>query len=46
MIRCILFVRDGTIGELADVRFPNTFHSILRCIKHFSKIKNKGYIVG
>ena len=46
MIRCILFDRDGTLGELADVRFPDTFAPFCDVKSVFQAIKNKGYLVG
>lgn len=46
MIRCILFDRDGTLGELGDVRFPDTFTPFCDIRKVFKNLKKAGYIVG
>ena len=46
MIRCILFDRDGTLGELSDVRFPETFTPFCDIHKVFEKLKSAGYTVG
>ncbi len=46
MIKCILFDRDGTLGELSDVRFPETFRPFADIQKTFAAIKSKGYLVG
>ena len=46
MIKCILFDRDGTLGELSDVRFPETFRPFTDIKTVFSEIKAKGYLVG
>ncbi len=46
MIKCILFDRDGTLGELGDKRFPETFVPFTNIKTIFSKIKQKGYTVG
>lgn len=46
MIRCILFDRDGTLGELTDKRYPQTFHPYCNIANIFQQLKNKGYIVG
>lgn len=46
MIRCILFDRDGTLGELGDKRFPNSFTPFCDIRKVFEKLKSLGYIVG
>ena len=46
MIKCILFDRDGTLGELSDVRYPETFRAYADVKKCFSAIQEKGYFVG
>lgn len=46
MIRCILFDRDGTLGDLADVRYPQTFSPFCDVRAVFSALKSRGYIVG
>ena len=46
MIRCILFDRDGTLGDLKDVRFPDTFFPFCDIKSVFEIIKKKGYFVG
>ena len=46
MIRCILFDRDGTLGELDDKRFPQTFTPFADIKKTFDEIKSKGFFVG
>lgn len=46
MIRCILFDRDGTLGNLDDVRFPETFTPFCDVAEVFRKIKARGYTVG
>ena len=46
MIKCILFDRDGTLGELGDKRFPQTFVPFTDISAIFYKIKQKGYFVG
>lgn len=46
MIKCILFDRDGTLGDLSDLRFPQTFHPFTDIPSVFAKIKAKGYLVG
>lgn len=46
MIKCVLFDRDGTLGELGDKRFPDTFRPFADIKKVFSEIKEKGYVVG
>lgn len=46
MIKCILFDRDGTLGELSDVRFPETFRAFTDIKKVFSALQSKGYLVG
>ena len=46
MIRCILFDRDGTLGELSDKRFPETFTPFCDIKKVFDELKQKGLLVG
>ena len=46
LIRCILFDRDGTLGELGDKRFPETFSPFCDTQKIFKKLQNNGYRVG
>ena len=46
MIRCILFDRDGTLGELGDKRFPETFVPFCDIRAVFEKLKTLGYFVG
>ena len=46
MIRCILFDRDGTLGELSDDRYPTTFTPFFPIREIFSALKAKGLAVG
>jgi len=46
MIRCILFDRDGTLGELEDKRFPQTFTPFADIKNLFDILQKRGYIVG
>lgn len=46
MIRCILFDRDGTLGELTDHRYPQTIVPFADIRAVFSKLQELGYIVG
>ena len=46
MIKCILFDRDGTLGELVDKRYPESLVPYCDIKKVFDKLKGKGYIVG
>ncbi len=46
MIRCILFDRDGTLGDLVDKRYPQTLVPYGNIQALFSSLKNKGYLVG
>lgn len=46
MIRCILFDRDGTLGDLGDVRYPQTFVPFCDVKSVFSALQSKGYLVG
>ena len=45
-IKCILFDRDGTLGELVDTRYPESLIPYCDIKSVFDKLKNKGYIVG
>ncbi|MBQ8374762.1 MAG: HAD-IIIA family hydrolase [Clostridia bacterium] len=44
--KAILFDRDGTLGELADKRYPQTLSPYCDIREAFLKIKEKGYFVG
>lgn len=46
MIKCVLFDRDGTLGELGDKRFPQTFVPFADIPSTFQQIKQRGYLVG
>jgi HAD superfamily hydrolase (TIGR01662 family) len=46
MIKCVLFDRDGTLGELGDKRFPQTFVPFSDIQAIFHKLKENGYLVG
>ena len=46
MIKCILFDRDGTLGDLSDLRFPETFRPFADIKSVFSALQRKGYLVG
>ena len=46
MIKCILFDRDGTLGELVDKRYPESLVPYCDIKSVFAKLKDKGYIVG
>ncbi len=46
MKKCILFDRDGTLGELKDKRFPESFTPFCDIKEVFEKIKARGYLVG
>ncbi len=46
MIKCILFDRDGTLGELVDKRYPQTLLPYRDIKSVFTEIKQKGYFVG
>ena len=46
MIKCILFDRDGTLGELGDKRYPETFLPFTDIKAVFQALKAKGYTVG
>ena len=46
MIRCVLFDRDGTLGELIDKRFPESLIPFCDIKAVFDEIKAAGYIVG
>lgn len=44
--KCILFDRDGTLGELVDTRYPETLVPYCDIKSIFSKLKSKGFYVG
>lgn len=46
MIRAILFDRDGTLGELSDKRYPQTFTPYADIQKTFSILQKRGFFVG
>ena len=46
MIKCVLFDRDGTLGELADKRYPNSLIPYCDIASVMAQIKQKGYTVG
>lgn len=46
MLRCVLFDRDGTLGALADNRYPATFSPFCDIADVFARIKARGYTVG
>ena len=46
MIKCILFDRDGTLGELSDNRYPQTFTPNGNIKEVFAQLKQCGYTVG
>ncbi|MBQ8685439.1 MAG: HAD-IIIA family hydrolase [Clostridia bacterium] len=46
MIKCVLFDRDGTLGELVDPRYPRSLVPYCDIQSAFAKIKAKGYTVG
>ena len=46
MIKWILFDRDGTLGELADNRYPQTFTPNGNIKEVFAQLKQCGYTVG
>lgn len=46
MIKCVLFDRDGTLGELADERYPQTLRPYCDVRSVFRRLKAKGYLVG
>lgn len=46
MIKCILFDRDGTLGNLVDKRYPQSLIPYCDIAYVFNKIKEKGYHVG
>lgn len=45
MISCIVFDRDGTLGELVDKRYPQSLVPYCDIKKAFNAIKSKGYKV-
>ena len=46
MIKCILFDRDGTLGELIDERYPTSFEKFDNVENTFDRLKAMGYTVG
>lgn len=46
MIRCILFDRDGTLGELSDNRYPQTFTPFTDVKQVFTILRQRGFLVG
>jgi HAD superfamily hydrolase (TIGR01662 family) len=46
MVKCILFDRDGTLGNLSDLRFPQTFTPFTDIQRVFKQLKDRGYLVG
>lgn len=46
MIKCVLFDRDGTLGELVDKRYPATLIPYTDIASVTAEIKKKGYTVG
>ena len=46
MIKCVLFDRDGTLGELVDKRYPDTLIPYTDIATVIAQIKKKGYVVG
>ena len=45
MIKCILFDRDGTLGELTDKRYPHSFRPYGDIPSFFAKLRSAGYLV-
>jgi HAD superfamily hydrolase (TIGR01662 family) len=45
-IRCVLFDRDGTLGGLADDRYPETFSPYCPIREVFNELRVRGYTVG
>ena len=46
MVKCILFDRDGTLGEPLDERFPTSFVKFSGVEDTFARLKELGYTVG
>ena len=46
MIRCIFFDRDGTLGDLTNERYPQTFTPYADIQKTIRLLHQKGYLVG
>ncbi len=46
MIRCIFFDRDGTLGDLTNERYPQTFTPYADIQKTVRLLHQKGYLVG
>lgn len=45
-IKCILFDRDGTLGELVDKRYPQSLRPYADIKPVFTALKKQGYLVG
>lgn len=45
MIRCVFFDRDGTLGTLDDVRYPQTFRLFPDAKKTIDALKARGMFV-
>ena len=45
-IKCVLFDRDGTLGELVDKRYPQSLEPYCDVKSVFSSLKKRGLIVG
>lgn len=46
MTKCVLFDRDGTLGELTDKRFPQSLIPYADVREIFFALKSRNYIVG
>lgn len=46
MIKCVLFDRDGTLGELGDDRYPSTLAPFADVKRVLDELKAAGYTVG
>ena len=46
MIRCILFDRDGTLGDLVEPKYPQSLVPYPRIKETFALLKANGYKVG
>lgn len=46
MLKCVLFDRDGTLGELTDTRFPDTLIPYADVRYVFQTLQDRGYYVG
>lgn len=45
-VKCMLFDRDGTLGELTDVRYPQSLIPFTDIKQVFRNLKKRGFIVG